>query len=111
MRDTADGRWARARWCPDEAFLAAIDRRVAARGRDVDPGLPDRRIDSILTTGANWARPIGTFRLVVDKGRPSNLVTFCESGVRKIGPTRFEVVKRNFRPSRDLHVLIVEPRD
>lgn len=111
LRDTADGRWARARWCPDAAFLAAIDRRVAARGRDVDPGLPDRRIDYILTTGANWARPIGTFRLVVDKGRPSNLVTFCESGVRKTGPTRFEVVKRNFRPSRDLHVLIVEPRD
>jgi hypothetical protein len=108
LRDTADGRWARDRYCPDDAFFAAIDRRLGPPDRD--PGLPDRRIDYVLTTGANWAKPIGDFRLVVDKGKPGNLVSFCESGVRKISPTRFEVRHRNWRPTRDLNVIIIEPR-
>ena len=64
---------------------------------------PDRR-------AANWARPIGDFRLVVDKGKPGNLVSFCGEGVRKISPTQFEMRKRNWRPTRDLDVLILEPR-
>ena len=48
------------------------------------------------------------FRLVVDKGKPDNLVSFCMDGVRKISPTQFEVRKTNFEPRRDLPVLIVE---
>jgi hypothetical protein len=47
--------------------------------------------------------------LVVDKGVPDNLVSFCGEGVRKIGPTRFEIRRRNWRPDRDLKVLIVKP--
>lgn len=43
----------------------------------------------ILVTGGNWKKPIGDFRLVVDKGKPATLVSFCGEGVRKIGPTRF----------------------
>jgi len=108
LRDTEDGRWAKARYCPDAAFFAAIDKRIGAPDRD--PGLPDWRIDYVLTTGANWAMPIGDFRLVVDKGRPGNLVSFCATGVRKISPTQFEVRHRNWRPTQDLHVIIVEPR-
>ena len=63
----------------------------------------------MLTTGANWRSPIGTFRLVVDKGKPGNLVSFCEIGVKKISPTRYEVRHTNWRPTRDLHVLIIQP--
>ena len=109
FRHTEDSRWAIRRYCMDAAFIAAID-RVAGKDPLKGPGLPDQRIDYVLTTGANWARPIGRFRLVVDKGEPGNLVSFCESGVRKIGPTRYEVVHRNWRPTRDLHVLIVSPQ-
>ena len=72
--------------------------------------MPDKRADYVLTTGANWARPIGSFRLVVDKGKPANLVSFCADGVKKIGPTQYEVRHTNWRPTRDLHVLIIEPR-
>jgi hypothetical protein len=32
-----------------------------------------------------------------------------ESGVKKISPTRYEVRHANWRPTRDLHVLIIEP--
>ncbi len=46
---------------------------------------------------------------MVDKGSPRNLVSFCETGVRRIGPTQFEVRHHNWRPTRDLQVLIVQP--
>ncbi len=95
------------RHCIDSAFFAAFDRRI---GTD-----PARRpfageiwVDYILKSGANWRGPIGDFRLVVDKGKSDNLVSFCMDGVRKISPTQFEVRKRNFEPTRDLNILIVE---
>ena len=63
----------------------------------------------ILITGGNWRAPIRDFRLVVDKGRPDNLVSFCGEGVRRISPTQFEMRRRNWRPTRDLDVLILVP--
>lgn len=92
------------RYCIGKDFLAA-----AERIRKPNVVLPPRWIDYILTTGANWRSPIGSFRLVVDKGRPENLVSFCETGVKKIAPTQFEVRHENWRPTRDLHVLILDP--
>jgi hypothetical protein len=69
--------------------------------------LSETWVDYILTTGANWAEPIGEFRLVVDKGSSNNLVSFCGEGVRKISPTRFEIRRRNYTPTSDLSVLIL----
>jgi hypothetical protein len=66
------------------------------------------RIEYILTTGANWAGPIREFTLVVDKGVPENLVSFCGHGVRKVGPTQFEMRKSNFIPTQNLSVLILK---
>ncbi|MFL6856423.1 MAG: DUF4424 domain-containing protein [Allosphingosinicella sp.] len=107
-RAEPEGRRMIADYCVDAAFLAALDRRAAATGADF-PVIPEQRIGYVLTTGANWAAPIGRFRLVVDKGAADNLVSFCGDGIRKISPTRFEMVKTNWRPTRDLEVLIVEP--
>ena len=96
------------KYCIDSSFIAAIDRARKARGGD---GIPftEERISYILTTGANWAGPIRDFRLVVDKGAPENLVSFCGRGVKRIAPTRFEVRYRDFVPREDLHVLILKP--
>jgi hypothetical protein len=99
-RSTPEGRAMIARYCMDRHFLASVDAL---------PGAGDTSIDYVLTTGANWARPIGDFRLVVDKARPDNLVSFCGQDVRKISPTQFEVRRKNWRPTRDLHVLIIRP--
>ncbi len=63
-----------------------------------------------LTTGAKCAGPIADFHLVVDKGAPDSRVSFCGDGVRKIGPTQFELRHANFTPSRDLNVLILYRR-
>lgn len=102
----AEGAEQRARYCIDSGFLAAVAK--AKKGGDYPP-FTETRIAYVLKTGGNWARPIGDFRLVIDKGSTANLVSFCASGVKKIGPTRFEVRKTNWRPDKDLFILILKP--
>jgi Domain of unknown function (DUF4424) len=98
------------RYCIDKAFLAAFDRRNAERAKTVEnpPPYGETWISYILSSGRNWKGPIGSFRLVVDKGKPVNLASFCMSGVKKISPTQFEVRRRNFEPKGDLDILIVQ---
>jgi hypothetical protein len=107
FRASPEGRSMVDRYCIDSDFLAGVD-RLARRGGADGATLPETRIGYVLTTGANWRAPIGRFRLVVDKGAAENLVSFCADGVRKITPTRFEAVRTNWRPARDLAVLIVK---
>ena len=97
------------KYCIDAEFIAAVERaRNAARMRYGAP-FSEERISYRLSTGANWAGPIGHFRLVVDKGDPASLVSFCGEGAKQIGPTRFEVRRDDFSPAQDLHVLILKP--
>ncbi|MDO9473536.1 MAG: DUF4424 domain-containing protein [Caulobacter sp.] len=100
--------WAetRDRYCIDSAFLAGVKK---AQGKSEYPPFTEQRIAYVLKTGGNWAGPIGDFRMVIDKGTPANLVSFCASGVKKIGPTTFEVRKTNWTPDRDLSILILKP--
>ena len=56
----------------------------------------------MLATGANWKVPIGNFHMLIDKGDPTNLVSFCGDGVRKTGATTFEVHHTNFTPIREI---------
>ena len=95
-------------YCVDGDFLAGVRRRMAAQRAEYPP-FWETRIAYVLKTGSNWAKPIGHFRLVVDKGSTENLVSFCSTGVRKIAPTQFEVVRENYRPDRDLDILILHP--
>jgi hypothetical protein len=99
---------ARRRYCVDDDFLASVQ-RSRRPGEDFAP-LTEERIDYVLTTGANWKAPIGDFRMVVDKGSAANIVSFCGEGVRKIGPTQFEVRHTNFTPTRDVAILILKPQ-
>ena len=66
-------------------------------------------ISYILTTGQNWYGSIGTFHLTVDKGATDNLVSFCGDGVKKTGPTTFELTYQDFWPERELNILILQP--
>jgi hypothetical protein len=107
--ESRQSQWGRsqiARYCVDSDIIAALERLARRTGSDY-PAISETWISYVLTTGANWAAPIGDFRLVVDKGDPRNLVSFCGEGVRRIGPTQFEMRRRNWRPTRDLHVLIL----
>jgi hypothetical protein len=90
--------------------MAALRKGVAERApKDGGIAWSQTTISYILTTGANWRDPIGRFRLVVDKGAPQNLVSFCGENVRQISPTTFEMVKTNFVPRRNLDILIAKP--
>lgn len=94
------------KYCIDASFLAAIERAKVAAKSDFPP-LQERRIAYILKTGGNWAGPIKSFRLVVDKGEPDSIVSFCGQGVKKISATQFEMTKTDFTPQADLDVLIL----
>lgn len=97
-----------AKYCMDTDFLSAVARAKKKAGTEYGSPFSEERISYVLTTGANWAGPIGSFRLVVDKGAAGNLVSFCGEGVKKISPTKFEMVKTDFVPKHDLHVLILK---
>jgi hypothetical protein len=89
-------------YCVDDAFEKA--------GAKLDPaGTQERWISYILKTGANWAGPIGQFTLTVDKGAAQNLVSFCGDDVKKISPTQFQMRKKNYKPRKNLNVLILTP--
>lgn len=109
FRASSEGRRMVADYCIDAAFLAGLD-RMARRIRGDFPLIGEQRVGYVLITGANWRAPIGDFRLTVDKGRPENLISFCGDGVRKTGPTRFEMRRTNWRPDRDLKLLILFPQ-
>ena len=94
------------RYCVDPGMVAAVKRAGGDGGAYVE-----KWIDYVLVTGGNWSEPIGDFRLVVDKGAPRNLVSFCADGVKKIGPTQFEVRRKNWRPEKDLRILLLERRE
>lgn len=103
-------------YCIDRAFLAGFDKTYAAKLKayaskgDDYAGVPhaEHWVSYVLKSGANWKGPIKNFRLVIEKDKPDNLLSFCGTGVKKISPTRFEMRKTNFEPSADLDILIVE---
>ena len=76
--------------------------------RSDDPGYGEVWLQYVLRSGANWAGPIRDFRLVVDKGNPRSLISFCGTGVRRLDDRRFELRLQNFSPDRDLDILIVD---
>jgi len=97
----------RRKYCVDNDIVRTLER---ARRKPDDVALyAEERISYILKTGANWSGPIRDFRLVVDKGDPKALVSFCGDGVRKIAPTQFEMRRKDFTPDGNLEVLILKP--
>jgi hypothetical protein len=103
----SDGTLARD-YCIDDGTAKAIDKKISQGSKD-SPYLMQRTIEYILTTGANWQGSIGDFRLVVDKGTPNTIVSFCMEGVNKIGPTQFEVHRKDFYPTDELRILLLNP--
>lgn len=61
----------------------------------------------VLTTGANWSKPIGKFTLTIDR-EPNTVLSLCwDKSLRKVGPNRFQAVKENFLPKKDLDIIFV----
>ncbi|NCI78669.1 DUF4424 family protein [Acinetobacter kanungonis] len=87
-------------YCMDSAFKAGLRKAQAQHA-------PYSALSYILTTGANWAKPIADFKLTVERDA-GELVSFCWDGkVQKISPTRFQMSKKNFKPKQDLNIIFV----
>ncbi len=102
-----------ANFCIDKSFIAGFDKRRYSGKKDSDGNevgqfYVEHWLDYVLKSGANWKGPIKNFRLVVDKEKADNLISFCMDGVKKISPTQFEVRKTNFEPKKDISILIAE---
>lgn len=108
--DSANQDWFReymTKYCIDAGFLDAVDKARKAAKSEFGAPYSEERIAYILKTGANWSGPIKDFRLVVDKGDPASLISFCGQDVKKTSATRFEMRKTDFLPENDLNVLIL----
>jgi hypothetical protein len=99
------------KFCVDEEFVreVKIKTKMDSVTEYYSTSFSVNWIEYVLTTGANWSGPIRKFRLVVDKGREDNLVSFCGEGIRKVGATLFEFAATNFVPKKDLFILILLP--
>lgn len=99
------------RYCLDDSIEKAV-RKAAKDNPEGYPSLSENRLQYVLTTGGNWALGnIGKFHLTVDKGDAKNLVSFCGTGVKKTGPTTFELTAEQFYPEKDLDILILVPNE
>lgn len=93
-------------YCIDAQFDAALDRMKAAVGGETLIG--ERTLGYVLKTGANWAKPIGEFHLTIEKDSPDQLITLCAEGLKKTGPTRFELTRRDFSPEQDIAIMMLQ---
>lgn len=103
----SDWRQELAPWCVTEHEMHGI-RRVSGESSAAGmTGAIVQVIDYILTTGANWAGPIGDFHLILDKGSPDAIISLCWEGeLTRTSPTTFEFRATDWTPTRDLSVAI-----
>lgn len=98
---------ARARYCIEPEMEGEL------RYRRLDGVAPDARhygasdVGYILTTGANWAGPIGRFRLVAEVPNAWDSVFLCLDGARRVAPNRIEAELTDFWPEHDLQVMFL----
>lgn len=94
----------RARYCLDER-RGEIEARLDEAGDEYAMVLA-HEIGYVLTTGSNWAGPIGALTLTIDAGE-GNLALTCFEGLSPDGPSRLSGRFTDMRPEQDLWVLII----
>jgi len=94
----------RTTFCVSDSFLAAVDKLA---GNSNKPAIQERRINYILSTGANWSGPIKNFKLTIDPGAADRLVSLCTAGLKASSPNGLEFTATDFKSSADLKILFV----
>lgn len=108
LDDSRDHQGLAAEYCMDDQSKAAALQLAEAASRS-NRAVSLRFIDYALTTGANWAGPIGTLSIVVEAGTPDRLLATCFPGLHKVGQGRMEGRIDGLEPDKDIHVMIVTP--
>jgi hypothetical protein len=99
------------KYCTDDDLIKTIKKTLISPDELYSAPFYESWISYIWSTGDNWAGPIETFTLTIDKGDAKNLVSFCWDGeVKKIGPTTFQMTARDWYPpwDRELDILILD---
>jgi len=91
-------------YCFDKTFWQKM-----ARGNKTYPSYT--ALGYVLTTGANWAKPIGRFKLTIDKPKDTLMSLCWDSSLKKVSETRFEATKTNFKPTRDIDIIFAIAAD
>jgi hypothetical protein len=86
------------KYCVDDAFVSTAHtlKQTGVWKTEVISAY----LQYVLVTDANWKGPIADFMMTVDKGKTRNLASFCGQGVRKIGPSTYQVHYANFTPTQ-----------
>jgi hypothetical protein len=105
----SDGAEPVAEYCGGPAALAAIakEKRRLGSSNEADVVLVERQIRYILTTANNWSGPVRKFHLTILADSPDDLVLSCMP-LRRTGPSRYELSRSDFRPEKDLDVLLLQ---
>ncbi|EKD41473.1 MAG: hypothetical protein ACD_73C00708G0002 [uncultured bacterium] len=93
-------------YCMDAGFLKSSQKLVADAAKN-EKYPQSFTMGYILTSGANWKGPIGEFNLIIEKKKQTDLVSLCINGIKKTGPTRFEVHQKDFLPKKDIQLLFL----
>lgn len=98
------------KYCTDDSFIRAVEKTLPDPSDRYGAPFMESWLSYVWSTGANWSGSIGHFHLTIDKGDPTNLVSFCWDGdVTKTSPTTFEMDATDWYPpwNRELEVLIL----
>lgn len=88
--------------------IKALKSKVASQR---EPGLSLwwRSLQYILTTANNWSGPIKHFHLEIDSDTPGDILLTCMPSIKQTSPTRYELEASDFRPDRNLAIVILQP--
>lgn len=98
-------------YCLDHAGIAGVQRllekaRAANAPRKNGSYLFAVETKYVLKTGANWKGNIGQFKLTLDKLHQDAVLSTCFEGIKKTGPTTFEVQHTQFNPKNDIQFIV-----
>lgn len=86
--------------------------KKAIAGSESKDMLPYSSVGYILSTGANWAKPIANFKLTVERDN-DEVVSFCWAGKSHVinqGNGVFTITEKNFTPTKELDVVFLKVR-
>lgn len=95
------------RFCTDPAFARSAQALYRRASADGSPSFQasEQYLTYVMPAGSG---PIGTFTLIVDKGDPATMVSFCGSALKRTGPTTIEMVVKDYVPDRAIDVLFLK---
>lgn len=101
------------KYCVDDSLVRALKKREIEADGYVNYPYVENWISYIWSTGNNWMGSVGKFTLTIDKGEEDSLVSFCGEGVKKIGPTTFQMTATDWYPpyEQELEILLLRKVD